>query len=105
MASCRRPRPEDPARRHGVQALRDPSARDPGGGVNVAVLDVGAFGRSRPRGFETWYSASTRRAVEFKRRDFGGGRVVRFAREVFLVEGELPAPAARGPGAPPRSRR
>ena len=81
-------------RRDGVQALRYPSARDPGGGVNVAVLDVGAFGRSRPRGFETWYSASTRRAVEFKRRDYRGGRVVRFAREVFLVEGEIPAPAA-----------
>lgn len=78
----------------GVQTLRYPSARDPGGGVNVAVLEVGAFGRSRPRGFETWYSASTRSAVEFKRRDFRGGRVIRFAREAFLVEDELPAPAA-----------
>lgn len=81
-------------RRDGVQALRYPSARDPDDGVNVAVLEVGAFGRSRPRAFETWYSASTRRAVEFKRRDYRGGRVVRFAREVFLVDGELPAPAA-----------
>ena len=60
--------------------------------MNVAVLEVDAFGRSRPRGFETWYSASTRGAVEFKRRDYGRGRVVRFTREVFLVDGELPAP-------------
>ncbi len=76
-----------------MEALRYPSARDPDGGVNVAVLEVGAFGRHRPRGFETWYSAATRAAVEFKRRDYRGGRAVRFGREVFLVGGELPAPA------------
>jgi hypothetical protein len=45
----------------GVQALRYPSARDPGGGTNVALLTCRAFGPPKPIERQTWriYLADT----------------------------------------------
>jgi hypothetical protein len=80
-------------RRAGVEAFRYPSARDPGGGVNVGVFTPRAFGAARPRGLETWHCTATRQRVEIVRQDFSGRTAFTYAREVFLVDGRLPAPA------------
>lgn len=77
----------------GVDAFRYPSARDPGGGVNVAVLDPSAFGRRRPRDLEPWHCTATRSRVELRKLDYFRRRSFAFERGVFLVGGELPAPA------------
>lgn len=76
-----------------VDAFRYPSARDPDGGVNVAVLDPSAFGRRRPRDLETWHCTATRERVEVRKLDYFQRRSFAFPRAVFLVEGRLPAPA------------
>ncbi|HKJ93862.1 MAG TPA: RES family NAD+ phosphorylase [Longimicrobiales bacterium] len=81
------------ARAAGVEVLRYPSARDPEGGVNVAVLAPSAFGRRRPHGFETWHCVATVERVEARRLDYFRPGLFAFERSVFLVRGELPAPA------------
>lgn len=85
-------------RRAGAEAFRYRSARDPDGGANLGVLSPRAFASPRPEGFETWYCVATRRAVELSRRDPGlppgAPRAAhRFPRELFEVDGALPAPA------------
>jgi hypothetical protein len=92
----------------GVEAFRYASARDrrweeavatgarlasPAAGVNVGVLAPAAFGAARPRAFETWHCTATRRGVDFLKRSYGRRRTAGYAREVFEVEGRLPAPA------------
>jgi hypothetical protein len=76
-----------------VEAFRYRSARDSRGGINVAVLDASAFGRRRPRGFENWHCIASRQRVEVISRGWFGRGVHAFAREEFLVAGELPSPA------------
>ena len=76
-----------------VQLFRYFSARAPGGGVNVGVLDPAAFGRARPYGFEAWHSIASRERVELRKRDYFERRSITFARDSFLVAGRLPAPA------------
>ncbi len=80
-------------REHGIEVFRYRSARDSDEGVNVGVFVPTAFGKSRPRGFETWHCLSTKEGVEFRRRDYFEREVLRFDRECFLVDGRLPAPA------------
>lgn len=90
----------------GVEAFRYRSARDPGRGTNVALFTPRAFAAHRPDPPETWYCVATRAVVELSRR-----RLVRpakpphpshrFPREVFEVDGRLPAPgtgASTSPG-------
>lgn len=81
------------ARAAGVDALRYPSARDPEAGANVAVLEPSAFGRRRPHGLETWHCTATRERVELRKLDYFRQRALTFTRDVFLVNGHLPAPA------------
>jgi len=76
-----------------VEAFRYVSARDPGRGINLGVFSARAFGRAKPRAFETWHCISTKAAIEFRKRDYFERMVLRFDREEFLVEEELPAPA------------
>jgi hypothetical protein len=76
-----------------VEAFRSPSARDTRGGVNVGVLSPAAFGRSQPKGLETWHCTATRDRVELVKRDYFAKRSFAYAREGFLVDGRLPAPA------------
>ena len=78
----------------GVEMFRYPSARDPAGGACVGVFTPAAFGRAKPRALETWLCTVDASAAEFSKRDFFARDAVVFAREVFLVDGELPAPAA-----------
>ena len=76
-----------------VEAFRFRSARDRDGGVNVGLFTPRAFAARRPRTLETWYCVATPEAVELSRRDLFRHQVLRFPREQFLVDGELPAPA------------
>ena len=77
----------------GVELFRYPSARDPGGGSNVAAFAPEVFGRSRPRDLQTWLCTATRQRVELAKRDYFGRASHAFDRATFLVEGRLPAPA------------
>lgn len=77
----------------GVELFRYPSARDPKGGVNVGAFTPDVFGRAKPRDLETWQCLSTPEMVELTKRDYFGREVITFERELFLVDGKLPAPA------------
>lgn len=72
----------------GVELLRFPSARAPGG-VNVAAFTPAVFGRSKPRDREAWSCFASHEAVDF----FGDDESFSFPRAQFLVDGRLPAPA------------
>ncbi|MBW2462405.1 MAG: RES family NAD+ phosphorylase [Deltaproteobacteria bacterium] len=80
-------------REEGVEAFIYRSARDPAADRNAGVLAPGAFGRSRPHGMETWHAFATRAGVEMRRKDFFRLEVLTFGRELFEVDGVLPAPA------------
>lgn len=80
-------------RADGVELARYRSARDPDGGINVAILAPGVFGQARPQDFQVWHSASTTARVEFARRDWAEARAFAFARTPFEVDGRLPMPA------------
>jgi len=77
----------------GVEFCRYGSARDPHGGSNFAVFSTSAFGRARPRAFETWQLVSTPKSVELFKHDYFERVLYQFPRETFLVGGWLPAPA------------
>jgi hypothetical protein len=77
----------------GVELFRYSSARDPRGGSNIGAFTPDVFGRSRPRDLQTWHCTATRERVEFSKRDYFGREQHAFSREVFLVDGVLPAPA------------
>jgi hypothetical protein len=77
----------------GVLLFRYPSARDPHGGVNVGAFAPEVFGRAKPRDLENWHCSATRQLVEMAKRDYFGRHVHSFTREMFLVQGKLPAPA------------
>ena len=80
-------------RKAGVELVRYHSARDPGGGANVAAFAVAAFGKSKPRELEPWSCIASRERVELSRRDYFGRETLAFERARFLVAGALPAPA------------
>jgi hypothetical protein len=76
-----------------VEVFRFPSARAPTGGVNVGIFTPTVFGATQPRDFETWHCTATRQRVECVRRDFFAATAFTHARDEFLVDGVLPAPA------------
>lgn len=77
----------------GVELFRYPSARDGEGGVNVGAFVPAVFGGARPRGLETWHCTATRDRVELAKRDYFARESITFARQSFLVDEALPAPA------------
>jgi hypothetical protein len=81
-------------RETGVDAFRYPSARDSEGGVGIGVFSTAAFGRARPRAFESWHCTTSRERVEVVERTFGEPSAYVFGRDAFLMGGVLPAPAA-----------
>jgi hypothetical protein len=81
----------DAMRAAGVALFRYPSARTDG--INVGVFSPSAFGRAKPRGFETWHCVASRTCVELSKRDYFARGSIMFAREQFLVDGVLPTPA------------
>ena len=74
----------------GVELIRYPSARD-AAGINVAAFSPAVFGRAKPKDFETWHCTAARTSVEMVRHLAREAHV--FPRELFLVDGRLPAPA------------
>ena len=77
----------------GVELFSYPSARDPEGGTNVGAFTPEVLGRAKPRDLETWQCVATPEMVELTKRDYFGRELFTFEREIFLVGGELPAPA------------
>jgi len=77
----------------GVELFRYPSARDPEGGVNVGAFAPSVFGSAKPHALETWHCTASRSKVEFAKRDYFVRDAFAFARENFLVAGDLPSPA------------
>lgn len=77
-------------RASGVEMIRYPSARDPGG-MNMAAFAPAVFGKAKPRSFETWSCTASREVVEFAKRLERDAFVLR--RDRFLVDGKIPAPA------------
>lgn len=77
----------------GVELFRYPSARDPAHAAAVGAFSPTVFGRAVPRELQTWHCTATRQLVDFTKRDYFGRGVHAFARELFLVDGALPAPA------------
>ena len=80
-------------REAGVELFRYPSARDPEDGVNVGAFAPSVFGHTKPHALETWHCTANRDKVEFAKRDYFVRDAVAFARESFLVGGDLPSPA------------
>lgn len=78
-------------RRAGVEAFEFTSARDPDGGVNVALFTPGAFARKTPASQEAWLCELSGARVRF--RPARGDGFHEFALATFLVEGRLPWPA------------
>lgn len=81
-------------RADGITVALFSSARDPQGGVNLAMFEP-AFKRNRPSaGTQVWVCAATREQVEVKRKNLlKPAAALTFRRQAFLVEGRLPAPA------------
>jgi hypothetical protein len=77
----------------GVEAFRYRSARDSGGGANVALFTPRAFASPKPDSFETWHTLVSRVGVEYTGRDYLTRRRHRFDRRDFEVKGTLPRPA------------
>ena len=80
-------------REAGVVAFRFQSARDPERGKNLGLFEP-VFTKKTPASAEQWVCTATRTRVELR----PGPAVMRsrtsFSREVFEVEGTLPAPGA-----------
>ncbi len=75
----------------GVEAFVYRSARDPAGGAGVALF-VPCFTRRTPSIPMAWVCVATREVIELKRADLRTRERHRFEREIFEVEGRLPAP-------------
>jgi len=77
----------------GTEAFRYWSARDVAGGINVGVFSPVAFGRSKPKSFQTWHCAASRDLVDVVAADYFKRDGFAFPRAQFLVDGVLPLPA------------
>jgi hypothetical protein len=75
----------------GVQVFEFESARCRGG-VNVALFSPDAFAERKPRNLAPWLCETTADYVAFKPAQ-GPGQPELFARQDFLLAGELPLPA------------
>lgn len=75
-----------------IEAIEFASARDPDGGLNVALFVPSALVSTRAERRTPWLCATTDEAVVFRGPE-ATSPVVRLARERFLIEGVLPRPA------------
>jgi len=73
----------------GTLVIEYESARDPAGGINVALVKPEALAANAPLGQVPCLCETASDAVTFECE----GRVYRFDREIFLVDGTLPSPA------------
>lgn len=79
-------------REAGVEAFEYRSARDPGGGINVALFEPAALATDKPDILDEWLCETTADRVTYYSRPGGGIR--EYPRSDFLVDGALPHPAA-----------
>lgn len=75
----------------GVDLIQYRSARDPAGGLNLALLDPAALASRRPLDTEPWLCETRAESVIYS--GPRGRAVRRFPLRVFEVEGRLPRPA------------
>lgn len=78
-------------RRAGIEAFEYQSARDPEGGLNVALFTPLAFALPAPLRQEAWLGEVDAERVRF--RAVHGGSALVFELGRFLVDGRLPQPA------------
>lgn len=76
----------------GADALEYRSARDAGGGLNVALYTPAAFAEPRPSFREEWLCETVAERVSFSARGVPGVQTLSI--EQFTVDGALPMPAA-----------
>jgi len=76
-------------RESGIKGFEYRSARDPAGGINVALFDASPFTRRKPISEASCLCETTEREVVFSIER----RTMNFALEQFLVDGALPTPA------------
>ena len=76
----------------GIEAFEYRSARDPQQGLNVALFTPAAFDSRRPDILDEWLCQTRADHVTYYSRHGGGVRD--FPLQSFLVDGELPLPAA-----------
>jgi hypothetical protein len=79
-------------REAGIEAFEYRSARDPQQGLNVALFTAAALGAAKPDIRDEWLCQTAGESVSYYSRHGGGVR--EFRRATFLVDGELPLPAA-----------
>ena len=79
-------------REDGVELCQYISARDPERGANLAVFSPRAFASKSvsDASRETWHCFATKAAIEFRWQSFTQTRHLRFRREDFEVDGQLP---------------
>ncbi len=80
-------------REAGAEVVMYRAARDADGGRNVGVFSAAAFASARPRRLESWQCTTSSDTVEFVRRDYFNRALFTFARDAFLVDGQLPSPS------------
>lgn len=79
-------------REAGADAIEYVSARDAGGGLNIALYSPTAFANPRPSFKHEWLCDTRATEVSFYARGVDGARS--FALSQFTLQGRLPAPAA-----------
>ncbi len=78
-------------REAGIAAFEFVSARDPQGGLNVALFTPAAFARKAPVSQDAWLCELGGERVRF--RAARGGELYDFPRTLFEIDGRLPWPA------------
>jgi hypothetical protein len=76
----------------GIAAFEYRSARDPRQGLNVALFTPDALAAAKPDILDEWLCQTTAGRVSYYSRP--GGGTCEFPLDTFLVDGELPLPAA-----------
>jgi len=79
-------------RNAGIEAFEYRSARDPRQGLNVALFTPDALAAAKPDILDEWLCQTTAERVSYYSRP--GGGICEFSIGTFLVDGELPLPAA-----------
>lgn len=79
-------------RKDGVEVALYRSARDPMGGLNLALFTPAAFASARPSVPQTWQCFISEERIEFVRRDYFAPKLHAFLRSHFERDGVLPLP-------------
>ena len=77
-------------RKAGIEAFEYTSARDPGGGINIALFHPDSFSHPKPVWQEPWICETGDEHVSFYNKSYGSRH---YKNEQFFFDGELPAPA------------